>query len=203
MAPQPEMIERAAGILRAGGVVCFPTRCLYGLGVDALNPAAVDRVFEAKGRPADKPLSVFISRPEQVALLAKRVPPAAAILMKRFWPGRLTIILEARGGLPENLNARRGTIGVRLPGHPVAVALTQAAGGPITATSANLSGEAGANRVGQVSRQLLARVDLILDAGPLKGGVGSTIVDVTVDPPVVLREGEITKVDIAAAIKSP
>jgi L-threonylcarbamoyladenylate synthase len=175
---------------------------LYGLGADAFNPEAVDRVFEIKGRPADKPLPVLISHLDQLDLLVKRLPAVASAIMSRFWPGRLTIVLEARSSLPANLTAGTGCIGVRLAGHPVAVALVQAAGLPITATSANLSKQVGASRVDQLSKQLLSRLDLVLDAGPLKGGVGSTIVDISREVPVVLREGEISKVEILAAIRS-
>jgi len=172
------------------------------LGADALRPESVDRVFKAKGRPADKPLPVFISRIDQLELLVKKVPPVAASIMNRFWPGRLTIVLEARSDLPANLTAGTGCVGVRLPGHPVAVALVHAVGFPITATSANLSNQGASSRVDQLPQRFLSHVDLVLDAGPLKGGVGSTIVDLSRDRPVVLREGEISKAEILAAVKS-
>jgi len=120
---------RAADAVRAGGVVCFPTRCLYGLGADARNEAALRRIFEIKQRPPDMPLLVLISHSAQMAALAERVPPAAQLLMERFWPGRLTIVLPALPDLPPVLTAGKGKIGIRLAGHPVARALVEAIGG--------------------------------------------------------------------------
>lgn len=187
--------------MRAGGVVCFPTRCLYGLGADAFQPEAVERVFAIKERPQNQPLLVVISRLEQMAGLAAVVPPAARLLMERIWPGRLTIVLPALPDLPAPLTAGTGTIGVRLASHPVARALAAALDRPITATSANLSGEAGCRDIAELDPRIARRVDLILDAGPLKGGVGSTVVDVTRDPPVILREGEVPKYEVLAALR--
>jgi len=199
---QPEAIGRAAEVICAGGVVCFPTRCLYGLGADALNEAAVERVFDIKERPADMPLLVLINRLDQLAGLAKSIPRIAQTLMERFWPGRLTLVLEAESGLPARLTAGTGKIGIRLAGHPVAQALAEAVGRPITGTSANLSGGTGCRQIGELDRRIARQVDLILDVGPLKGGVGSTVVDVTGEAPVVIREGEVSRPEILAVIKS-
>jgi L-threonylcarbamoyladenylate synthase len=189
-------------VIRAGGVVCFPTRCLYGLGADALDPAAVERVYEIKQRPADMPLLVLISRSAQLSELAERVPLMAQLLMERFWPGRLTLILEARPHLPARLTAGSGKIGIRLAAHPVARALVEAHAKPITGTSANLSGGSGCRQITELDPRIARQVDLILDGGVLKGGVGSTVVDVTEEIPVVIREGEISRPEILAAIKS-
>lgn len=200
--PEPEAIGRAEAVIRAGGVVCFPTRCLYGLGADALKAEAVERVFEIKQRPADMPLLVLISRSAQLAELAERVPPIAQLLMERFWPGRLTLVLDAREHIPARLTAGTGKIGIRLAAHPVARALAEAVAGPITGTSANLSGGSGCRQIAELDPRIARQVDLILDGGPLKGGVGSTVVDVTGEAPVVIREGEVSKPEILAALKS-
>jgi L-threonylcarbamoyladenylate synthase len=195
-------MARAAEVIRNGGVVCFPTRCLYGLGADAFNAAAVERVFEIKLRPADMPLLVLINDPAQLALLAKSIPPMALILMQRFWPGRLTLVLEALANLPDRLTAGTAKIGIRLAAHPVARAFVEAVGGPITGTSANISGGAGCRQIAELDHQIRQKVNLILDGGLLKGGVGSTVVDVTGERPAVIREGEVSKPEIIAAIKS-
>jgi L-threonylcarbamoyladenylate synthase len=200
--PEPEAIARAHEVIRRGGVVCFPTRCLYGLGADALDTAAVERVFEIKQRPSDMPLLVLIGRSAQLAELAERVPPMAQLLMDRFWPGRLTLVMEARSIVPARLTAGTGKIGIRLAAHPVARALVEALARPITGTSANLSGAGGCRQIAELDSQIARQVDLILDGAPLKGGVGSTVVDVTGENPVVIREGEISKPEILAAIKS-
>ncbi len=199
--PEPAAIARAAEIIRAGGVVCYPTRCLYGLGADARNAAAVEKVFSLKQRPATMALLVLIHRPEEMEGLAARIPKLARVLMERFWPGRLTLVLEAAAGLPEPLTAGTGRIGIRLAGHPVAAALVSAFGGPLTGTSANLSGSPGCAQIPDLEPRIRKGVDLILDAGVLKGGVGSTVVDVTGEKPVVIREGEVPKAEILAVAK--
>jgi L-threonylcarbamoyladenylate synthase len=200
--PEVELVARAVEVIRTGGVVCFPTRCLYGLGANALDSAAVERVFEIKQRPADLPLLVLIGRSAQLGDLAERVPPMAQLLMDRFWPGRLTLVMEARPIIPARLTAGTGKIGIRLAAHPVARALVETFDRPVTGTSANLSGAGGCRQIADLDHQIARQVDLILDGGPLKGGVGSTVVDVTAENPVVIREGEISKPEILAAIKS-
>jgi L-threonylcarbamoyladenylate synthase len=201
-APKPETIGQAAAAICDGGVVCFPTRCLYGLGADAFNPAALERVFDIKQRPADMPLLVLINSPAQMAGLARRIPRAAQVLMERFWPGRLTLVLEAEASIPQRLTAGTGKIGIRLAAHPVARSLVEAVAGPITGTSANISGGTGCRQISELDPRIRRQVDIILDGGPLKGGVGSTVVDVTGETPVVIREGEVSKPEITAAIKS-
>jgi L-threonylcarbamoyladenylate synthase len=198
--PQADLISEAVRIIHDGGIVSFPTRYLYGLGADALNSEAVDRVFASKQRPYSKPLSVLINHQNDLSLLARNVPQAAVSIMERFWPGDITIVFEANTALPLNLTAGTGKIGVRLPQHPVAVALTNAVQVPITATSANLTGRGGCSRVSDLDPVVTDKLDLILDAGPLEGGTGSTVIDITVDVPKILREGAISAQDIFAIL---
>jgi L-threonylcarbamoyladenylate synthase len=195
-APQADAISDAAAIIQKGGVVAFPTRCLYGLGADAFNPDAVDRVFDIKQRCAQNPILVLIENLLQLEHLVKRIPDVASGLMARFWPGRITIVFEAKDTLPLNLTAQSGKIGVRIPGHRAALALVKAVQVPITGTSANLSGRPGCDHIKNLEPQIAEQLDLILDAGNLIGGRGSTIVDVSEGKPKILREGVISRQDI-------
>ncbi len=197
--PEADRMETAGRIIHKGGVIVFPTRSLYGLAADALNADAVNRLFDIKGRPRQKPILVLIHQREQLELLVKTVPVTARRIMEQFWPGRVTIVFEAQAGLPDNLTAGTGKIGVRLCGHPVAAALVQAARGPITGTSANLSGTPGCPSVSELPEEIRNSVDLILDGGRLKGGTGSTVVDVTGDRPVILREGSVSSQAVFSA----
>jgi L-threonylcarbamoyladenylate synthase len=181
-------------------VIAFPTGSLYGLGADALNVGAVERVYTIKRRPPDKPLLILIPDRSVVFDLAAEVPPAAKRLMDRFWPGRVTIVFKALPVLPANLTAGSGKIGIRLPGHPVAKALATAFGRPITGTSANPSGHKGCHRIAELDPKLIEQLDLVLDAGPLKEGIGSTVVDITGAEPIVIREGLVSKQAILAAV---
>ena len=194
--PNTGIITEAAHIIRHGGVVVFPTRSLYGLGVDAFNARAVNRIFHIKKRPTSKPILVLIEDKDELHRLAATVPPAATAIMKRFWPGRVSIVFQAKEGLSADLTAGTKKIGIRLPGHNIASALVKASDGPITGTSANISGNAGCFQIDDLDEKIADRVDLILDAGPLKGGAGSTVVDVTGDTPLVLRQGELSQKDI-------
>jgi len=189
--PDPGAIARAATFIARGGCVVFPTRCLYGLAADALQARAVERVFAIKERPDRSPLLVLIDHPSRVDAIAQSVPDTARQLMTRFWPGNLTVIVPARPHLPPALTAGTQTIGIRQAGHPVAAALVRSVGGPITGTSANLSGGPGCRDIQSLDPQVANRVDLILDCGPLAGGQGSTVIDTTQAPIVVLREGSI------------
>ena len=190
----------AVEILKRGGVIAFPTQGLYGIGADALNSSAVERVFAIKRRSSDKPLLVLVPDREAVSEVAADIPVAASKLMDVFWPGQVTIILKALTGIPENLVAGTGQIGVRISGHPVTKNLVNMFGRPITGTSANISGQPGCHRIEDFGRQLLEQLDLVLDAGELAGGKGSTVVDVTGPSPVVIREGVIPKPKILAAL---
>jgi len=189
--PDPADLEAAVRVLRAGGLVAFPTETFYGLGALALDEAAVARVFQAKGRPGDKPLLVLVDSLAMVERLARQVPDRSRRLMARYWPGPLTLVLPARADLPRALTAGTGTIGVRLSGHPVARALVQAAGTPVTAPSANPHGEMSPCTADEVIAALGTRVDLVLDGGPTPGGPASTVLDLTRTPIVVLRAGAV------------
>jgi len=198
--PEPQIIAEAAAVIKKGGVVVFPTRCLYGLGADAMNPDAVERIFEIKKRPDNNPIPVLIDSREQLEVLVKKIPPAAAALMDAFWPGRMTLVFKARNSLPARLTAGTGKIGVRLAGHPAAAEIVRHVKGPVTGTSANLSGRPGCIRLPDLDVQIAGQVDMVLDAGRLQGGVGSTVVDVTEEPPRILREGAVTANQILEAL---
>lgn len=192
-APEPEVIRKAADIIRSGGMVVFPTRNLYGIGGDAFSRTAVQRVFHIKRRPSDKPVSLLIKSRAVLDLLAAHVPACAEKWMERFWPGHLTLVFQARPEVPAYLTAGTGKIGLRIPEHPAARALVEALDTPVTGTSANLSGEDGCHRIEDLAPGIRSNVQMILDAGPLPAGPGSTIVDVTTDPPVILREGTLSR----------
>ena len=162
---------------------------------------SVQRVFAVKQRSEQNPILVLIGHPGQLDQFAKQIPDAAARLMERFWPGRITLVLEARDKLPDELTAHTGKIGVRMPGHAVALALVRAVSGPITGTSANLSGRPGCHRIDGLDTQIAGQTDLILDAGRLKGGIGSTVVDVTGERLQIIREGEISAEEIKSALE--
>jgi L-threonylcarbamoyladenylate synthase len=198
--PDREIIAKAAQRLAAGQIGVYPTRCLYGLGTNALDTAAVERIFRIKGRPREKALLVLIADMAAVERLARKVPPLAVRLMQHFWPGRVTFLFEARSGLPPGLTGPQAKIGIRLAGHPVAAALTAAAGVPLTGTSANLSGQPGCRRIDQIDPAILYSVNLVLDAGILAGGVGSSVVDATFQPPVLLREGAVSRREFETAL---
>jgi L-threonylcarbamoyladenylate synthase len=191
-APAGEPVAEAARCLRGGGLVAFPTETFYGLGADALDARAVDGVFRAKGRPADKPLLVLVDSVAMAEAVAAEIPPRARRLMDRHWPGPLTLILVARPTLPPALTASTGTIGLRIPGHAVAAALVRAAGRPVTAPSANPHGEPSPRTAEDVLAGLGDRVDLVLDGGPTAGGPASTLLDLTGPRPRLLRPGAVT-----------
>lgn len=199
--PDPALIQLAAEKIRNGGVVVCPTSGLYGLAADPFQPAAVERVFEIKGRPAHLPLLVLVDNRDALPRLATAIPPAARDLMERFWPGGLTLVMAAHPGLPPALTGGTAKIGIRLTAHPVARALAKAAGGVITGTSANRSGHPGCARVSDLDPDLVAEVDLILDAGQLAGGLGSSVVDCTSDPPQLIREGALSAEDLKRSQK--
>ena len=198
--PTHDLINEAALVIKNGGVIAFPTQHLYGLGADAFNADAVNRVFEIKRRPNDKPLLVLIDKEYDLTRLVQQIPYAAKRIMERFWPGAVTIVFEAKHILPINLTAGTERIGVRMPEHPVALALASAVQGPITATSANITGNSGCSLVSEMDPLITDKLDLIVDVGALKGGIGSTVVDVTADPPKILRQGAVSEKDIFAAV---
>lgn len=189
--PDQDTIGRAAALIKKGGLVVFPTSTFYGLGVRALDSDTVDRVFQVKERNPQKPLLILIGCLADLPPLVQRIPETAARLIQAFWPGHITLVFQAAPVVPPNLTGHTGKIGIRLAAHPVASALVKTAGSPITGTSANLSGKGGSSAVSDLDRKIMDQVDLVLDAGRLGGGEGSTVVDVTVTPPKILREGMI------------
>lgn len=194
--PNPDPIQKAGCIIQHGGVVCFPTTGLYGLAADATNPRAIDRIYRIKQRPDDKPVLILIQNMDDLDRLVTDVPETAKRLIQRFWPGHVTLIMTASPAVSDLLTAQTGKIGIRLPLHPVAKALMAAAKIPITGTSANISGQPGCSAVAALHPEILQSVDMILDAGQLKGGAGSTVVDVTENPVRIIREGSISAIDI-------
>jgi L-threonylcarbamoyladenylate synthase len=193
-ASNPDMgpIRRAAAVIRAGGLVAFPTETVYGLGANALDAAAVARIFEAKGRPATNPVIVHVSDASEVRNVASNWPETASKLAGRFWPGPLTLVVPKADAIPPIVTAGGTTVAVRCPNHPVARALIREAGVPVAAPSANRSTELSPTRAEHVLKGLNGRIDLLLDGGPCSGGIESTVVDVTGDVPRVLRPGLIT-----------
>ena len=185
-------IPRAAGIIASGGVVAIPTDTLYGLAADALNPDAVEGVYVAKGRPADMPLPLLVSGWEQatqVAAIPADALPVVQKLAEAYWPGSLTMVLPAAPGLPARLTAGRDTIAVRMPNHPVPLALAEALGRPITGTSANRSGEPDITDADELRAIIGPRVDGIIASGPAPEGTASTIISVSREGTALLREG--------------
>jgi L-threonylcarbamoyladenylate synthase len=197
-APDSAAIRRAAELITSGKLVAFPTETVYGLGANALDARAVDRVYEAKGRPAINPLIVHVASIEMAQTLTQEWTPQAERLARVFWPGPLTLVVrKAPGAVPDAVTAGGSTVGLRMPAHPVALALIDAAGVPIAAPSANRSNEISPTTAQHVERSMRDRVDLILDGGPTLVGIESTVVDVTGPDPRVLRPGMVTAEEIA------
>ena len=192
------VIEEACQVLAEGGLVAFPTDTLYALGADALEERAVERVFLAKGRGPEKPITVLIADLEMAASVVEEMPPIARKLSACFWPGPLTLILKARPELPSSLTAGTGRIGIRVPGLPLAWVLIHGVGRPLTGTSANLSGGKDPRNARDVLRDLRGRIELILDGGPVPLGTPSTILDLMAEPPALIREGAIKRGELEA-----
>jgi len=190
--PEIGKIRVAARFIHNGGLVAFPTETVYGLGADALNVAAVLRLFEAKKRPLDNPPIVHICDLKDVYRLAREIPSTAGEVMRRFWPGPLTLIFKRSNVVPEVTVADLDTIAVRMPMHKVALALIRESGCPISAPSANLSGRPSPTSANHVLEDLDGRIDAVLDAGPSTVGVESTVLDLTTAPPQILRPGGTT-----------
>jgi len=187
--PDIEKVRLAADFIKKGGLVAFPTETVYGLGANALDAEAVLALFEAKKRPLDNPPIVHICDVKDVCRLAEKVPPQAEVLMERFWPGPLTLIFKRSDVVPDVTVAGLDTVAVRMPKHNVALALIRESGCPIAAPSANLAGKPSPTSAEHVLDDLSGRIDAVLDAGPTVVGVESTVLDLTVDPPQVLRPG--------------
>lgn len=198
--PDPDVIRRAAEVIRGGGLVAFPTETVYGLGANALDGRAVRRIFQVKGRPADNPLIVHVAGVGEVKDLVAELSPVALRLAERFWPGPLTLILPAASRIPREVTAGLDTVAVRMPAHAVALALIRAAGVPIAAPSANTSGRPSPTTAAHVAQDLGGKIEVILDGGPAPVGVESTVLDLTSDLPTILRPGGVTAEELAGVL---
>lgn len=199
-APDERAIQYAAQCLRDGKLVAFPTETVYGLGANALDAAAVARIFAAKGRPSNNPLIVHVPDTEAAMRLVTEWPEKAAKLAERFWPGPLTLVLPRRELIPDLVTGGGPTVGLRVPAHPTAVALLRAAGVPVAAPSANRSLQISPTRAEHVLHGLDGRIELLLDSGPTPGGLESTVLNLTTQPPTLLRPGLILPAEIEAII---
>ncbi len=199
--PSETALGEAAGLLRDGGIIAYPTETLYGLGVDGTNEEAVEKIFTVKGRSYTAPVSLIIGSWSDLEQLALNIPPAGRKLAEAFWPGGLTLLFTAAPAVSKKLTAGTGKIGVRFSSDPVAALLARRLGRPITATSANRSGGAECRSSQEVIAALGERLDAVVDWGTTPGPPGSTIVDVTVDPPLVVREGVISKSRLEAVLR--
>ncbi len=194
------LIAAAVKVLRAGGLVAFPTDTYYALGADAMNAAAVERVFAAKGRADGRPVPVLLGGPDGVGAVAREFPPAARDLARRFWPGALTIVLKRDPNVPDQVTAGGDSVGVRVPDHDLARTLLRAFGGPVTGTSANRSGGPPHKSAEAVRADIGAAVGLIItwECGP--HNAPSTVVDFSSDPPVIVRQGAISLSDLRSIV---
>jgi L-threonylcarbamoyladenylate synthase len=190
--PDPDFIRKAADAIRRGELVIFPTETVYGLAADAFNEEAARRVFDAKGRAQMHPLPIQIAQKDQLYEVASEVPKSASLLAERFWPGPLTLVLPKAERVPDIVTGGEKTIGVRMPDHPVALALIKEVGRPIIATSANVSGCAPPETADAAIDMLGCSVSVVLDAGKSRIGIASTVVDVSVSPAEILRVGTIS-----------
>jgi len=199
-APEPSVVQQAADVLRTGGLVAFPTETVYGLGANALDPAAVGRIFEAKGRPSTNPLIVHVCDEQLLQQVVADWPALAVKLAQRFWPGPLTLVVPKNPAIPDIVTGGGPTVAVRMPAHPVALALIRECRMPLAAPSANRSSELSPTTAEHVWKGLEGRIDLILDAGPTQSGIESTVLDLTTDPPTLLRPGPLGIAEIEALI---
>ena len=188
---EQDLINRAGETIENGGTVVFPAQYLYGIAGDPFQKETVERIFQIKKRSYQKPLLLLIKNRNQLESLVTSIPEAAEKLMNRFWPGNVTLVFSASDRVPDRVTAGTGKIGIRMPLHPVARALVERLDTPITGTSANIAGEPGSGRVEGIDSSFLEKTDLVLNAGGLKQGKGSTIVDITSTPARVIRQGEV------------
>ncbi|MDD2573834.1 MAG: L-threonylcarbamoyladenylate synthase [Firmicutes bacterium] len=195
-----QQLQKAGALIRDGGLVAFPTETVYGLGANGLDAYAVKRIYGAKGRPSDNPLILHISSAEELDRLVAGVPQTAVKLMDRFWPGPLTLILKKSSLVPEAVTAGLETVAIRMPSHPVAMSLIKYAGVPVAAPSANISGKPSPTRAAHVIRDLLGRVDMIIDGGDVAVGLESTVAEVIDGGVVILRPGGITPEQIREVV---
>ena len=197
-----QTISEAVELLRGGGLVGFPTETVYGLGADAENAGAVGRIFELKGRPKNHPLIVHLADASQISEWAREIPELAWKLAERFWPGPLTLVLKRGARAIDAATGGHGTIGLRIPAHPVALALLRGFGGGIAAPSANRFGAVSPTTAEHVRAEFGAALPLVLDGGPCGVGLESTVLDLSSGPPVLLRPGAVTREELEAITRS-
>jgi L-threonylcarbamoyladenylate synthase len=195
-----EALTEAVAALGRGEVIAFPTETLYGLGADALDGTAVEKVFQLKGRDAANPIPVLIADRAMLSRLVSQVPPLADTLIARFWPGPLTIVLPARPEIPRPLVNTTGGIGLRVSSQPIAAELVQGLGRPITATSANLSGQPAARTVAEARRYFSEVIDVFVDGGTLVSKTGSTVVEIVSERIKIIRQGDIARAKIEEVV---
>jgi L-threonylcarbamoyladenylate synthase len=193
-------LSRAIASLKSGNVIVFPTETVYGLGADALNPAAVEKVFQLKGRNPNSPIPVIVADQAMLQGVVEKIPPVARTLMEQFWPGPLTLVLPAAPGMPKQLLNRTGGVGVRISSQLIATGLAQSFGRPLTATSANPSGQQAASTIEQAQNYFASDIEIFLDGGKLPSKTGSSVVEVIDDRIKMIRAGEISLGQLAATI---
>lgn len=194
-------VDEAAEILRNGGLVAFPTETVYGLGANALDPVAVKKIYEAKGRPSDNPMIVHISRASELSQLTPKMSVEILKLVDAFWPGPLTLVLPKQKEVPEEVTGGLPTVGIRMPDDPVALELIRKAGVPVASPSANLSGSPSPTRPEHVMEDLEGKIDVILRGGNCRIGIESTVLDMSTDVPTILRPGMIAPEDIQGILR--
>jgi L-threonylcarbamoyladenylate synthase len=193
-------LSQAVASLKSGDVIVFPTETLYGLGADALNPAAVERVFQLKGRNPDTPIPIIVADQAMLKALVQEIPPIARKLMEQFWPGPLTLVLPAVPGAPKQLLNRTRGVGVRISSQPIATELARELGRPLTATSANPSGRPAAATMEQAQNYFAGEIEIFIDGGKLPSKIGSSVVEVIHNRIKIIRQGEISAAQLAASI---
>jgi len=198
--PEDKPVMLAAEVIQAGGVIVYPTETLYGIGANAWDGAAIAKVRAIKRREGQKPILVIINNEDQLASLTSQVTDEARLLMSRFWPGPLTMVFKATKQVPDLLSQGSGTIGVRIPSSPICLRLLALCGCPLTSTSANLSGGPPLHLVADIKRAIPRGVDLYLDGGELRPTLPSTVLDVTVSPPRLIRCGAVSNVELRKVV---
>lgn len=195
-----EDLELAAGIIKSGGIVAFPTETVYGLGADGLNTRAVERIFKAKGRPADNPLILHVSKKEQLYALVEDISDEANLCMEKFWPGPLTILFKRSDRVPDIVTAGLDTVAIRMPDNEIAVKLIELSQTPIAAPSANISGRPSPTSFDHVKEDMYGKIEMIIDGGNTGVGLESTVLDLSGDTPMILRPGGVTMEEIMGII---
>ncbi len=197
---RPESIAKAAQLLKAGGLVAFPTDTVYGVGVYAFLPQAVERIYLVKERPLNKAIPLLLDSPESLPNVARDISAKAWSLAREYWPGALTLVLYRRPVVPDIVTGGGPTVAVRVPDHSFTLQLIQAVGAPLATTSANMTGCPDPQTAHEVAEYLEGKIDLILDGGPCPGGMPSTVIDLTSTPPAVVRAGAISRQDLEKAL---